>query len=147
AAIMAVVTLAIAAWAVTVPLATAAANPWVYAQTGPGIFTIRDRIAQFAAQDTGIDIYTKENWWPLPWYLRHYSHVRWWREVPMQGGAAGIVLVSPELEPDVARKLYEGPPPGERELYMNLFERPVELRPGVEVRGYVAKSIWDRHHF
>jgi hypothetical protein len=40
--------------------------------------------------------------------------------------------------------LYEGPPPGERELYMTMFDAFVELRPQVEVRGYVAKSLWDR---
>ena len=27
---------------------------------------------------------------------------------------------------------------------MNLFPAYVELRPRVEVRGYVAKSLWDR---
>ena len=26
---------------------------------------------------------------------------------------------------------------------MNLFPNYVELRPQVEVRGYVAKSLWD----
>ena len=48
------------------------------------------------------------------------------------------------MEPDLVRKLYEGPPPGERELYMNMFPSYVELRPQVEIRGYVAKSLWDR---
>src|ERR1035441_10359493 len=45
------------------------------------------------------------------------------------------------MEPDLARKLYEGPPPGQRELYMNLFRTYVELRPQEEVRGYVAKWL------
>jgi hypothetical protein len=48
------------------------------------------------------------------------------------------------MEPDLVRKLYEGPLPGERELYMNMFPGYVELRPQVEIRGYVAKSLWDR---
>jgi hypothetical protein len=35
------------------------------------------------------------------------------------------------------------PPPGQREMYVNMFDREVDLRPRVEVRGYVAKSLWD----
>ena len=27
---------------------------------------------------------------------------------------------------------------------MSLFERPVALRPGVELRGYVAMSLWQK---
>jgi hypothetical protein len=48
------------------------------------------------------------------------------------------------MEPDLIRKLYESPPPGERELYMQMFPEYVELRPGVEIRGYVSKELWDR---
>jgi hypothetical protein len=47
------------------------------------------------------------------------------------------------MEPALARKLYELPPPGQRELYMNIFDRRVELRPGVELRGYAAKTLCD----
>jgi hypothetical protein len=28
-------------------------------------------------------------------------------------------------------------------MYVNMFDRPVDLRPGLEIRGYVAKSLWD----
>jgi hypothetical protein len=47
------------------------------------------------------------------------------------------------MEPDLVRKLYDLPPPGERELYMTAFDRPLELRPRVELRGYAAKELWD----
>jgi predicted membrane-bound mannosyltransferase len=137
------------AWVASLPYASDQRNPWVYAQTGPGVFTVRDSIetyAQSAPERHGvpIDVYTRENFWPLPWYLRGFTNVRWWTQVATDGRAAPIVLVSPALEPDLVRKIYEAPPPGERELYMNLFPTPVELRPHVEIRGYVAKSLWDR---
>ncbi len=149
AAAAAVVWLAVMAWAVSFPFATDSRNPWAYAQTGPGVYTIRDRVAELAriaseGGDVAIDIYTSENFWPLPWYLRPYPHTRWWRQVTPQGAAAPIALLSPALEPDFVRKVYESPPPGQRELYVSLFPESVELRPGVEVRGYVAKSLWDR---
>ena len=41
------------------------------------------------------------------------------------------------------RKLYDLPPPGERELYVSVFDRPVALRPGVELRGYATRTLWD----
>jgi predicted membrane-bound mannosyltransferase len=149
AAAAAVVWLGTVAWAASVPFASDPRNPWAYAHTLPGVFTIRDRVAEFAhlapeGRKVAIDVYTRENLWPLPWYLRPFPNVRWWRAVNPQDKAAPIVLVSPALEPDLVRKIYEVPPPGERELYINLFPNRVELRPNVEVRGYVAKSLWDR---
>ena len=137
------------AWLAAVPYSTHTRNPWAYAHTGHGVFAIRDRVEEFTAlapegPNVSIDVYTRQNLWPLPWYFRRHPNLRWWREVPIPGRAAPIVLVSPEMEPALARKLYEGPPPGQRELYMNLFPSSVELRPGIEVRGYVAKSLWDR---
>ena len=144
----AVVFLCVEAWMASVQYATDTRNPWVYAQTGRDVFMMRDRIGEFARvaperNRLAVDIYSSENLWPLPWYLRQLPNVRWYRQVAIRGRAAKIVLVSPAMEPDLTRKLYEGPPPGERELYMNLFPGYTELRPSVEVRGYVAKSLWD----
>ena len=47
------------------------------------------------------------------------------------------------MEPALVRRLYDVPPPGERELYVSIFERPLELRPGVELRGYASASLWE----
>ena len=99
-----------------------------------------------AAEEAGFELLlttdknmaAQQNWWPLPWYLRRFERVRWWGGVPEKGRTGPIVLCSPETEAAVARLLYEGPPPGERELFLNLFAGPIWLRPGVEVRGYVA---------
>jgi hypothetical protein len=48
------------------------------------------------------------------------------------------------MEPGLLHKFYEVPPPGQRELYVPMFDRYTELRPSVEVRGYVAKWLWDQ---
>jgi hypothetical protein len=142
--------LAVQAWLAAVTYAADPRNPWAYAHTGPGVFTIRDRVLEFAratqeGERLAVDIYSRENLWPLPWYFRGMPNIRWSREVVIAGAAAPIVLVSPSMETDLARKLYEGSPPGQRELYINLFLVYVELRPGIELRGYVAKSLWDQH--
>ena len=136
------------AWSGSFRFAADPRNPYVYAHTGPDVFEIVGRIRQLArAHPDGtslpVQIISRENLWPLPFYLRDLSRVAWWNGVPDTGPNAPVILVTPDMEEALARKLYERPPPGERELYMSLFERPVELRPGVELRGYAAKTLWD----
>jgi uncharacterized protein (TIGR03663 family) len=123
-------------------------NPYVYAHTGTDVFRIVERVKGLArAHPEGssmpVQIISQENLWPLPWYLRGLSGVRWWNGVSDKAENAPVILVTPEMEPALVRKLYDLPPPGERELYMSIFEKAVELRPQVEVRGYAAKSLWD----
>ena len=120
-------------------------NPWVYAHTGPDVFAITEQIAMLAKTNPAlpIQIFTRENLWPLPWYLRRYSGVRWWNGVSDTAPSAPVILATPDMEPALLHKLYDMPPPGQREMYVNMFDRYIELRPRVEVRGYIAKSLWD----
>jgi hypothetical protein len=92
-----------------------------------------------------IQIISRENLWPLPWYLRRFSGVRWVNGVFDSVPNAPVIIATPDMEAALARKFYELPPPGQRELYMNLFGRYVELRPQVELRGYAVKSLWDEY--
>jgi hypothetical protein len=123
-------------------------NPCVYAQTGTDVFEIVGRLKDLArAHPDGtalpLQIVSRANLWPLPWYLRGFTRVGWWNGVSAEAESAPVILVTPDMEPALVRKLYDLPPPGERELYVSIFDRPVELRPGVELRGYAAKSLWD----
>jgi len=123
-------------------------NPYVYAHTGTDVFPILDRLEALArAHPDGssmpLQIISRENLWPLPWYLRGFSRVGWWNGVSDEAETAPVVVVTPEMEPALVRKLYDLPPPGERELHMSIFDKRVELRPQVELRGYAAKSLWD----
>ena len=123
-------------------------NPYVYAHTGTDVYAIVDRLKEVArAHPDGtslpVQVISRENLWPLPWYMRGFSHVGWWNGVSDEGKPAPVVLLTPDMEPALVRRLYEVPPRGERELYVSLFDRPVELRPQVELRGYVAASLWE----
>jgi uncharacterized protein (TIGR03663 family) len=123
-------------------------NPWVYAHTGADVFVIMKQVEALAAVDPKgsampIQIFTRENLWPLPWYLRRYSNVHWWNGVSDTAPLAQVILATPDMEPELLHRIYEVPPPGQREMYVNMFDREVDLRPRVEVRGYVAKSLWD----
>jgi uncharacterized protein (TIGR03663 family) len=123
-------------------------NPWVYAHTGTDVFAIVKQVEALAAVHPAgrampIQIFTRGNLWPLPWYFRRYSGVRWWNGVSDTAQLAPVILATPDMEPALLHRIYEVPPPGQREMYVNMFDRYVELRPRVEVRGYVAKSLWD----
>lgn len=129
-------------------------NPYVYSQPGTDVVAIADRVMEMAlaheeGRDTPIQIFCSlDDYWPLPWYLRGYR-VEYGSGVADETKSAPIILIQPPLEEALMRKLYELPLPGQKELYMHLFyddgQVPyMELRPQVEIRGFVAKSLWDR---
>jgi uncharacterized protein (TIGR03663 family) len=127
------------------------ANPYVYAHPTDDGLDVVARIQDVAAvhpegNDMYIEVISPEHdYWPLPWYLREFSHVGWWGEVDMEVPAAPLIIAKPAVEPALLRKLYEVPPPGERDLYVPLLDSYAELRPTVEIRGYVVKSLWDQY--
>jgi len=123
-------------------------NPYVYAQTGTDVLRVTRRVRELTrahpqGSDMPIQVVSRQNLWPLPWYLRGLSGVEWWTGVSDDAPVAPLILLTPDMESALVRRLYDLPPPGDRELYMRTFEEPVWLRPGVELRGYAAKSLWD----
>ena len=126
------------------------ANPYVYAHTVSDIYKVVERVQEMASghldqYNMRIDVIFPENdYWPLPWYLRAFPNVGWWDKVDETTPAAPVILAAAVMESEMIRKLYELPPPGERSLYVPLFDSYTELRPKVEIRGYVKKDLWDR---
>jgi len=124
-------------------------NPYVYAHPVSDIYQVASRVEELTAvhpdgQNMYIEvIFPNDDYWPLPWYLRGYPNIAWWKEVNEKTPAAPVILASPSVEKDLVRKLYEYPPPGERNLYVPLFDSYVALRPQEEIRGYVRKDLWD----
>jgi uncharacterized protein (TIGR03663 family) len=130
-------------------------NPYVYAHPTTDVFDIAQRIEEIASvHPDGHNIYIQVicpagDYWPLPWYLRSFPNVGWWNNVDENISAAPLIIASPSVEPALMRKLYELPPPGEKTLYVPLFDSYTELRPQIELRGFVTKDLWDRfqqHH-
>lgn len=126
-------------------------NPYVYAHTSTDIFTITRRIKDVSrVHPDGHSMYIQvicpeDDYWPLPWYLRSFSNVGYWSEVDRDVPSAPVIIAQPEVETALVRKLYELPPPGQRDLYVPLFDNYVELRPQVELRGYITKELWDSY--
>lgn len=119
----------------------APSNPYAYAQTLPEALAIPERIAALAAGRHSVQFFSTQNLWPLPWYLRNVKNQQWRRDVDFTATPAPIIVVTPELEPKLAEWLYERRPPGQRDLYVNVFPKPVFLRPGVEVRVYCLAAM------
>jgi uncharacterized protein (TIGR03663 family) len=126
------------------------ANPYVYAHPVNDVFTIVQRVEEIAqAHPDGRNMYVQvicpgDDYWPLPWYLRAFANIGWWKQVDENAPAAPLIIACPKVEPALMRKLYEVPPPGQRPLYVPLFDTYTELRPQIELRGYVRKDLWDR---
>jgi len=134
------------AWRASFPWSSDPRNPYAYAHTTRDVYAIRDAMIRVAAGrpggfDAPVQVIGAGNMWPLPWYLRSFPHVEWWRLPGAGYRPADMILVTPDMEPALAHELYEVPPPGSRELYLSLFDRIIELRPGVEMRGYVRASV------
>lgn len=139
--------LTIQAWNLSQKQSSDLSNPYAYAQATRDVYAIRGSVAKVInahpdLPDMSIQVISGENVWPLPWYLRSFGRVEWRRAVTDDMRPAPLILVSPEEENALAHRLYEVPPPGERPLYIDLFPKRTELRPGLELKGYVLQSLW-----
>jgi hypothetical protein len=82
--------LAVQAWqsAINVKYSANPRNPWVYAQTLPGLLDLVDEVEAVAqASPDGhslrINIIAPDSdYWPLPWYLRAYSEAGYFTNTP-----------------------------------------------------------------
>jgi uncharacterized protein (TIGR03663 family) len=137
------------AWRASFPLASDPRNSYAYAHTSRDVYAVRDSLERLArshprGNDMPIQVIGAENLWPLAWYLRTYPHVEWWRRLGPGFHPADVIILTPDMEPALVHEIYEVPPPGRRELYRPLLDRYVELRPQLELRGYVRASLADR---
>ena len=127
------------------------ANPYVYAHPVPDVLAVAQRVAEVARSHPDGErlfievIFPEDDYWPLPWYLRAFPNIGWWSAVDDQAPPASIILAAPAVEQALMHKFYNLPPPGERSLYLPLFDTYLEMRPQVEVRGYVTKELWDAY--
>lgn len=126
-------------------------NPFTYAHPENDVMKIKDVINQVALSgpmgyDMHIEVVVLDHgYWPLPWYLRHFSNAGWYDTVEMGSSPAPLLIFSPELTPEITQKLFDIPAPGQRHLYVPLFEVDPELRPGVPVAVYLRKDHYDMY--
>ncbi len=126
-------------------------NPYVYAHPTTDVFAMVARVEEIAQfSETGRNMNVKvicpaHDYWPLPWYLRSFGNIEWTDRVYDNVISVPLIIASPSVEQELLGRLYQLPPPGEKQLYVPLFDTYMELRPGVELRGYVTQELWSRY--
>lgn len=124
-------------------------NPYVYAHTGTDILQMVHRVEQAAVaskdgKETSIAIVAAgDDYWPLPWYLRTFPNVGYWNKADGLICNAPIIIANIKLENDILEAVYSTPKPGEKHLYVPLFDEPLFFRPGVQWQGYIRKQLFD----
>jgi len=125
-------------------------TPYVYAHPGREVREIAGRLTALASASGAGDslavqvIYPGDDYWPLPWELRRLSRVGYWNTLSGEFTPTPVILASPDVEEPLLRRIYAARPPGEGLLYVDLFDRPMYLRPGREIRGYVTLDLLER---
>jgi len=137
-------------WQINYLYPDAPENPYTYGHAREDVKKVSANLDELKNKypgltDIRIDVIAqKGSYWPLPWYLRHYNNVAWCETVPENIASIPIVLITPEMEPDFIRQIYEKTPFEKRKLFLPLYENDIELRPGVMIRGYIHKELWDK---
>jgi uncharacterized protein (TIGR03663 family) len=126
-------------------------NPYVYAHPTTEVFTVVEKIEQYArihkdVKDMHIQVICPhKDYWPLPWYLRSFSRVEWREKIDDNIPLAPLIIASDKVEKTLTDKLYSLTPLEERKMYMFMFDEPyyVWLRPQVKLLGFVRKDLWE----
>jgi uncharacterized protein (TIGR03663 family) len=146
------------AYGLTTEYASSWRNPWVYSHPREDIYDVVKSVeAAGLASDDGFDtlvrvVCAENDYWPLPWYLRSFNRIGYHASVDEAMSAVPIVIIAGEtvdgqidkLDSEVCEFLYSSPPPGQKNLYVPLYRDYKEIRPLVEVRVYVWKSLYDK---
>lgn len=130
--------LAAQAWQASVPHAADRGNPYVFSQTSTGLLELVQKVEALAkVSPQGHDMVIKvmapeDDYWPLPWYLRAFKNVGFFREVPPDPDAP-VMIVSARFGAALDDK---------KTHVMNSY---FELRPQVLFELYVRLDLWSAY--
>ncbi len=121
-------------------------NPYVYGHTDGSFHQVIQAIDSVAIDHSSYIevIFPGHVYWPFPWYLRKYNQVAFRDKVDFNSPGGEIIIIAPTAEEALVEKLYERPPPGERHLYLSLFDSVQVLRPNVYFNGYLRQDVWQK---
>lgn len=126
------------AWQASQKYAADRRNPYVYSPTSLDLSGLVHKVENLAAVDPQGDqmvvkiMSPNDDYWPLPWYLRRFSQVGWWNQVPSDPYAP-VMIVSTQLKAALDEK--------KTHIMVGIFE----LRPQVFLELYVEKSLWEKY--
>ena len=111
-------------------------NPYVYAHTSPAFMKLVDRIEDIAAVHPDAEamlihvIQPDEDYWPIPWYLRRFERVGYWKTIPDPPDAA-LIIADRDLTETLDARL--------QETYVVEMHG---LRPSVLRTVYIREDLW-----
>jgi len=112
-------------------------NPYVYGHTSADLLNFVRRVDDLAEihpehrRMTIKVVCPDSDYWPLPWYLRRYENVGYWKEAP-ENSDAQVIVTKPAFEEMLDLRL--------RGKYKKEF---FGLRPEVLMMVYIQESLWD----
>ncbi len=112
-------------------------NPYVYAHTTTAIRRLTGRLEDLAAvspkgKALRVNIISPTaDYWPLPWYLRSFTAVGYYNQVP-ESPDADVIIASPALKDALPKAL--------KDDYFREFHA---LRPNALLHVYIRRELWD----
>jgi hypothetical protein len=92
-----------------------------------------------------IEVVCSQDHWPIPWYLRKFTNVSYWKQPDHFVKPAPVIIVSSDLEADTLKILSQQSVPGSQNIYVSLFDKKyIELRPAFYIAGLVQKDLYEK---
>jgi len=120
-------------------------NPYVYAHTSSDLLNLAEQMERLArvspeGHEMLIHVVTPQNYWPLPWYLRHFNldRVGYWQDAATWQSDTGgdpppsVIILTGDVRDTVDANL--------RADYNKLMT--YGLRPTVLLSVYVREDLW-----
>lgn len=117
-------------------------NPYAYSPTSPNLLRLANRAHQLAAHTPDgkqmlIQIISPENdYWPLPWYLRHFTRIGYYNDPAQAHPGAAMIIMTHTTDPDA------DPPQSPQGIGQRMQEF-YGLRPDVLLNVYIQQDLWD----
>jgi uncharacterized protein (TIGR03663 family) len=128
------------AWRASYPFAADRRNPYVYAQTVPDALRLVQKVqalAKVSPDSYGMLVKVmvpESEYWPLPWYLRQFTRVGWWGQLPADPYAP-VIIAGAQFHAALDDK-------SDRKWLMVEY---FELRPKTFLELYVEYGLWEKY--
>lgn len=112
-------------------------NPYVYAHTSTAFLRLPERINALASvhpEGKALSIRViqpDKDYWPIPWYLREFTRIGFWLEIP-QSPDADVIIADPGITEALGKRL--------KKKYVT---ETVGLRPAILRTLYIEQGLWD----
>jgi uncharacterized protein (TIGR03663 family) len=130
--------LSLEAWQASVLRPTKPGNPYAYSQTSPNVLELAAQMEALSrANPLGHQMVIKvmapeAAYWPLPWYLRDFTNIGWYSQIPPDPYAS-VMIVSKNFDANLdANKTH-------------IMSEIYALRPDSFFELYVETNLWNNY--